>query len=178
MNAKPDDTLARKRTRARKADSRDSTCSAEKEILKSPKDALALGRTIVRQLELEDRGTVLERWLAHHLAEVIAEADQAVGVAKAASEAQASVAYVDLAAWGIPDERELVDAYCRFAGRGAIDNWPFYIVYNLFRSAGIIQGVYKRGIDGNASSEKALQYAGVARARAERGWELVQSAAG
>ena len=44
---------------------------------------------IVRQLELEDRGTVLERWLAHHLAEVIAEADQAVGAAKAASEAQA-----------------------------------------------------------------------------------------
>ena len=57
--------------------------------MKSPKDVLALGRVIVRQLELEDRGTVLERWLAHHLAEVIAEADQAVGAAKAASEAQA-----------------------------------------------------------------------------------------
>ena len=57
--------------------------------MKSPKDVLALGRVIVRQLELEDRGTVLERWLAHHLAEVIAEAEQAVGAAKAASEAQA-----------------------------------------------------------------------------------------
>ena len=57
--------------------------------MKSPKDVLALGQVIVRQLELEDRGTVLERWLAHHLAEVIAEADQAVGPAKAASEAQA-----------------------------------------------------------------------------------------
>ena len=44
---------------------------------------------IVRQLELEDRGTVSERWLAHHLAEMIAEADQAVGPAKSASEAQA-----------------------------------------------------------------------------------------
>ncbi len=86
---------------------------------------------------------------------------------------ESSVAHVDLAAWGIPDERELVAAYCDFAGRGAIDNWPFYIVYNLFRSAGIIQGVYKRGLDGNASSEKALEYAGVARARAERGWGLL-----
>ena len=44
---------------------------------------------IVRQLELEDRGAVPERWLAHHLAEMIAEADQAVGPAKSASEAQA-----------------------------------------------------------------------------------------
>ena len=57
--------------------------------MKSPKDVLALGQVIVRQLDLEDRGTVLERWLAHHLAEVIAEVDQAVGPAKAASEAQA-----------------------------------------------------------------------------------------
>ena len=59
-------------------------------------------------------------------------------------------------------------------GRGGIANWPFYIVYNLFRSAGIIQGVYKRGLDGNASSDKALEYAGVARARAERGWRLLR----
>ena len=57
--------------------------------MKSPKDVLALGQVIVRQLELKDRGAVLERWLAHHLAEVIAEADRAVGPAKAASEAQA-----------------------------------------------------------------------------------------
>ena len=57
--------------------------------MKSPKDVLALGQVIVRQLELEDRGTVLERWLAHHLAEVMAEADRAVGPAKTASEAQA-----------------------------------------------------------------------------------------
>ena len=57
--------------------------------MKSPKDVLALGQAIVRQLELQDRGAVLERWLAHHLAEVIAEAERAVGPAKAASEAQA-----------------------------------------------------------------------------------------
>ena len=50
---------------------------------------MALGRVIVRQLELEDRGAVLDRWLAHHLAEVIAEADRVTGKAKAASEAQA-----------------------------------------------------------------------------------------
>lgn len=50
---------------------------------------MALGQAIVRQLELQDRGAVLERWLAHHLAEVISEAERVVGPAKAASEAQA-----------------------------------------------------------------------------------------
>ena len=50
---------------------------------------MALGQVIVKQLELEDRGAVVDRWLAHHLAEVIAEADRATGTAKAASEAQA-----------------------------------------------------------------------------------------
>ena len=44
---------------------------------------------IVRQLELQDRGTVLERWLAHHLAEVIGEADQSEGSAREACEARA-----------------------------------------------------------------------------------------
>lgn len=57
--------------------------------MKSPKDVLALGRVIVRQLELEDRGTVLECWLAHHLAEVMAEADRTDGPPKAAAETRA-----------------------------------------------------------------------------------------
>ena len=50
---------------------------------------MALGQVIVRQLELADRGTVLERWLAHHLAEAIADADRAVGPAKTTSESRA-----------------------------------------------------------------------------------------
>ena len=50
---------------------------------------MALGQVIVRQLELADRGTVPDRWLAHHLAEVIADADRTVGPAKAASESRA-----------------------------------------------------------------------------------------
>jgi hypothetical protein len=45
----------------------------------------------------------------------------------------------------------------------------------MFRSAGIIQGVYKRGLDGNASSAKALEYADAARLRSERGWALVEA---
>ena len=44
---------------------------------------------IVRQLELAARGEVLEHWLAHHLAEVIAEADNSVGPSKEGAEARA-----------------------------------------------------------------------------------------
>ncbi|MFU8815730.1 MAG: phosphotransferase, partial [Pseudomonadales bacterium] len=70
----------------------------------------------------------------------------------------AGLAGADLEALGIPTEQEMVDEYCRHAGIDKIDNWPFYLIYNMFRSAAIIQGVYKRGLDGNASSAKALDY--------------------
>ena len=88
--------------------------------------------------------------------------------------ADAGLAGVDLAALGIPNEDELVAEYCKHAGRDSIDNWMFYIAYNMFRSAGIIQGVYKRGLDGNASSNKAMQYKEMARRRSERAWQLLQ----
>jgi aminoglycoside phosphotransferase (APT) family kinase protein len=81
----------------------------------------------------------------------------------------------NLAELGIPTEDEFVAAYCAAAGIDAIDNWSFYVIYNMFRSAAIIQGVYKRGLDGNASSETALQYGEVARIRAERAWSLVEN---
>jgi aminoglycoside phosphotransferase (APT) family kinase protein len=84
----------------------------------------------------------------------------------------------DLRSLGIPTEEEVVSAYCEVAGRETIENWPFYIIYNMFRMAGIVQGVYKRGLDGNASSGNALEYAGAARKCAEHGWKLLQETAG
>lgn len=84
------------------------------------------------------------------------------------------LAGANLAELNIPTEDELVAAYCQHAGLDGIENWTFYLVYNMFRSAGIIQGVYKRGLDGNASSEKALEYKEAARLRSERAWALLQ----
>lgn len=77
---------------------------------------------------------------------------------------------------GIPTEKEVINSYCEVAGRETIENWDFYIIYNMFRMAGIAQGVYKRGLDGNASSGNALEYADVARKCAECGWKLLQKA--
>ena len=78
---------------------------------------------------------------------------------------------------GLPTEEEFLELYCSHTGRDRIDNWPFYIVYNLFRSAGIVQGVYKRGLDGNASSEHWRERSGTCRATAECAWKLVEDRA-
>ena len=91
------------------------------------------------------------------------------------SEKPGGIAGVDLESIGIPSEQDLIQNYCRHYGREQIENWLFYVIYNLFRSAGIIQGVYKRGLDGNASSETALEYEGVARKRSELAWQLVEA---
>ena len=82
---------------------------------------------------------------------------------------------VDLQALGIPSEDELVAHYCKHAHRGGIENWHFYLIYNMFRSAAIIQGVYKRGLDGNASSEKALEYKDAARLKSAQAITLLKA---
>lgn len=75
---------------------------------------------------------------------------------------------------GLLSEEEILQYYCEVTGRDGIDNWPFYIIFNLFRSAAIVQGVYKRGLDGNASSDHWQMMGDLARASALRGWELLQ----
>ena len=75
---------------------------------------------------------------------------------------------------GIPLEQEFVERYCQYAGRSSIKDYHYYIAFSLFRSAAIIQGVYKRGLDGNASSTQALEFGGVARQRAEIAWALIE----
>ena len=65
---------------------------------------------------------------------------------------------VDRAALGIPSEQEYVAQYCAHCGLERIEHWPFYLVFSFFRMAAILQGVKKRAIDGNASSNVALEY--------------------
>lgn len=63
----------------------------------------------------------------------------------------------DLEALGIPDEEQLIRHYCTIANTPYPENWPFYLAFSFFRLAAILQGVYKRGLDGNASSERAIR---------------------
>jgi aminoglycoside phosphotransferase (APT) family kinase protein len=81
----------------------------------------------------------------------------------------------DLADLGIPSEEEFVARYCELTGRPGIESWNFYMVFVMFRSAAIVQGVYKRGLDGNASSEHAREFGALVRQRARNAWDLARS---
>lgn len=83
------------------------------------------------------------------------------------------IAEEPVSAEGIPTEEEMVARYCDLSGRSPIDNWRFYVAYSLFRTAAILQGVYKRGLDGNASSEHWRDYGERAKKIAKSAWQLV-----
>jgi aminoglycoside phosphotransferase (APT) family kinase protein len=87
---------------------------------------------------------------------------------------QGGLVGIDHGATGIPTEDEHVRRYCERTGRGPIENWPFYVSFSLFRLASISQGVYKRGLDGNASSETAAQFGNTCQFLAENAWRLAQ----
>jgi len=65
------------------------TASTPVESFMQPKDVLELGRAIVRELEIDARGEVLSRWMAHHVAELIEKAEISEGVEKDEAEKRA-----------------------------------------------------------------------------------------
>ncbi|PIW29759.1 MAG: phosphotransferase family protein [Rhodospirillales bacterium CG15_BIG_FIL_POST_REV_8_21_14_020_66_15] len=82
----------------------------------------------------------------------------------------------DPAATGIPSETDYLAAYARRTGRADLGDWTFYLVLSLFRLGAIAQGVYKRGLDGNATSAAALQRRDVCRNLSEIAWSLIEQA--
>lgn len=81
---------------------------------------------------------------------------------------------LDYKSLGIPTEQEFIDLYCKYSGRSEVSNHLFFVVFSLFRSAAIIQGVYKRGLEGNAASAQAVNMGHLARQRAETSWRIVE----
>ena len=74
---------------------------------------------------------------------------------------------------GRPSETEQIERYCRLTGRDGIPHWNFYVAFSLFRLASILQGVYARGLQGNASSAQALQRGASAARVADSAWGAV-----
>ena len=64
---------------------------------------------------------------------------------------------LDLAGMNLPTETETLDRYCRRVGRTLPGNWPVFLALSFFRLAAIIQGVYARAVQGNASDGNALK---------------------
>ena len=81
---------------------------------------------------------------------------------------------LDLPSLGIPTEEEYVAAYCRRTGRTRIAHWDYYMAYNMFRLAGIVQGIMGRVREGTAVGEQALESGKRARPLAEAGWRQVE----
>ena len=69
---------------------------------------------------------------------------------------------IDRAALGLPNEAAYVEGYARRLGVPRIDNWTFLIAFSFFRVAAIVQGVYKRALEGNASNPERARKMGAA----------------
>jgi aminoglycoside phosphotransferase (APT) family kinase protein len=85
---------------------------------------------------------------------------------------------LDLAALGIPSEQEYIERYCEQVGfvtpQALQADWNFYLAYNMFRLAAILQGIAKRVEDGTASSAQARESGAGARPMAELAWRFAQ----
>jgi aminoglycoside phosphotransferase (APT) family kinase protein len=85
---------------------------------------------------------------------------------------------LDLAALGIPSEQTYIRRYCERTGfttpEALAKDWNFYLAYNMFRIAAILQGIAKRVEDGTASSEQARTSGAGARPMAELAWQFAQ----
>jgi len=83
---------------------------------------------------------------------------------------------IDFTSLGIPSEADYVAAYCRRTGRAEIAprDWEYYLAFNMFRLAAIIQGIMARALQGNASSAEAVETGKRTRPLAEEAWRQVE----
>jgi aminoglycoside phosphotransferase (APT) family kinase protein len=86
------------------------------------------------------------------------------------------IAGLDLTSLGIPSEVDYVARYRERTGRAPIEHWNFYLAYNLFRIAAILQGVYRRATEGMGSSSNSIDAGRRAQALAELGWRYAERA--
>lgn len=82
---------------------------------------------------------------------------------------------VDFEATGIPTQDAYIAAYCKRTHRDNIPNWSFFVAFSMFRLAAIVQGVYKRGLDGNASAADAQSFGILVHFLSDAGWNLVST---
>jgi len=84
---------------------------------------------------------------------------------------------LDIALLGIPGEDEYIAAYAERVGHAVWAPWNYYLAYNLFRIAAIVQGIAKRAADGTASNAQAEIIGRNTRPLAEMGWSIAQKVA-
>ena len=90
--------------------------------------------------------------------------------------ATSSLHGLDLKEMGIPTVEEYTAMYCAHTGRDGIENIDYYMAYNMFRLAGILQGIVGRVRDGTANSAHAAEIDKSVEPLANAGWEFAQKA--
>lgn len=87
---------------------------------------------------------------------------------------------LDLDSLGIPSEDDYIRRYCERTGLATPAalkaDWNFYMAYNMFRIAAILQGIAKRVESGTAASAQAQKSAAGARPMAAMAWQFAQQA--
>ena len=83
---------------------------------------------------------------------------------------------LDVTSLGIPLEADYIRKYCERTGITTPEalkvDWNFYLAYNLFRLAAILQGIAKRVEAGTASSAQATRSAAGAPLLAKLAWDF------
>ncbi len=86
------------------------------------------------------------------------------------------LAEVDFKALNIPTMDQASDIYCAATGRSGLTNLNWYYAYNLFRLAGITQGIAARIREGTAANERAAESAARRIPLAQAAWSYAQKA--
>lgn len=82
----------------------------------------------------------------------------------------------NFSALNIPSIEELLAEYYRVLNLEAVipKEWTFYMSYTFFKYASILQGVYKRGLQGQASQAESLTFKEVPKTMANIGLRLIK----
>lgn len=84
----------------------------------------------------------------------------------------AGLAGLDLDALGIPSLESIAERYSARSGVAVAGRLDWYFAYNLFRLAGIVQGIKKRVMDGTASHAQAAEMAKKVPMLADAAWDF------
>lgn len=92
------------------------------------------------------------------------------------AEGRNGLAGLDLDSLGIPSMEDMKHRYIEQAKLTAMPDMDWYISYNLFRLAAIVQGIKKRVVDGTASSAQAEEMAKRVLPLAKASWDFAKKA--
>lgn len=90
-------------------------------------------------------------------------------------EAFRGMAGTDFTALGIPTAEEFIARYCQRTRRSEVANFEYYLIFNIFRIAAILHGIWARALLGNASDQNALAMGKRAEKLAAFAWQMTQT---